>query len=303
MKRGLIISYGVLLLVFSLAIITPINAATSWGVETGERYKYELKNLSIYGQDWSGFFEENTTMKIEFTELLDNGYTYDVYDKDGLSQSNETFFEETLVGETSYVLPNGLPIALPLAIGSIPDYIQYFGDFVNETESLLLFDELLENISDYTTNFNMKVNTTLNVKYLKLYSYSNADTINATVLSDLLVGEDLGELGGALTIPTNITDFDMTIIVNFNATSGLFKSLDLKIRSISWTEVDTDVYVSEDFNVDIRYALYVPDTTTTPTTPTTPTPTEENAFPFGISTIMLITIIGGIFSLRRKRHQ
>ncbi|NPD89081.1 MAG: hypothetical protein HGN29_10180 [Asgard group archaeon] len=294
MKRGLIISYGVLLLVFSLVITTPTKAATDWGVETDERYKFELKNMSLYGQDYSLLFKENTTMEIEFTELLDNGYNYDVYDKDGLSQSNQTLFEDVLVDTTNYVLPIGLPIALPLTIGSISDYLQYYGDFVNATESLILIDELLTNISDYTTNFNMKVNTTLDADYLRLYSYSHADEINATILSGLLTGVDLGDIGSVFVIPTNITDFDMTITLTFNATSGLFKILNLQIRSISWQEG-----FSDNFNIDIKYALYVPP----PPPPTTPTPTEESAFPWGISTMISLAILGGVFFLRRKRNQ
>lgn len=295
MKRGLIISYGVLLLVFSLVITTPTKAATEWGVETDERYKFELKNMSLYGQDYSLLLKENTTMEIEFTELLDNGYNYDVYDKDGLSQSNQTLFEDVLVVSTNYVLPIGLPIALPLSIGSISNYLQYYGDFVNDTENLILFDDLLENISDYTTNFNMEVNTTLDTSFLKIYSYSHADEINATVLSGLLTGVDLGDMGGVFIIPTNITDFDMTITLTFNATSGLFKVLNLKIRSISWQEE-----FSDNFNIDIKYALYVPPP---PTQPTTPTPTDESAFPWGISTITSLAILGGVFFLRRKRNR
>jgi hypothetical protein len=295
LKRGLIISYGVLLLVFSLLLATPIKAATEWGVETDERYKYELKNMSLYGQDYSLLFKENTTMEIEFTELMDSGYNYDVYDKDGFSQSNQTLFEDVPVDSTSYVLPIGLPIALPLSIGSISDYLQYYGDFVNDTQSLILFDELLENITDYTTNFNMVVNTTLDSQFLKLYSYSHADEINATILSELLASEDMGDIGTLFPIPTNITDFDMTITVTFNATSGLFKVLNLKIRSISWQEE-----FSDNFDVDIRYALYVPPPPTLPTTPTTPT--DENSIAWGVSILAPLVILGGIFFMRRKRN-
>ena len=107
MKRGLIISYGVLLLVLSLVIATPTKATADWGIEIDERHKYELKNMSLYGTDYSIVLKENTTMEIEFTELLDNGYNYDVYDKDGYVESNQTIFEEVLVNETSYVLPVG----------------------------------------------------------------------------------------------------------------------------------------------------------------------------------------------------
>jgi hypothetical protein len=296
MKRGLIISYGVLLLVFSLVIVTPTKAAADWGIETDERYKYELKNMSLYGQDYSLLFKENTTMEIEFTELLDNGYNYDVYDKDGLAESNQTLFADVPVDSTSYVLPIGLPIALPLAIDSISDYLQYYGDFVNDTESLILFDEFLENITDYTTNFNMVVNTTLDTNYLKIYSFSHADEVNATLLTTLLDSEDLGDMGGIFVIPTNITDFDMTITLAFNATTGLFKFLNLKIRSLSWQEG-----FSDNFDIDVKYALYVPPPPTTPTTPTTPT--DENAFPWGISTIVSLTVLGGVFFLRRKRSQ
>ena len=142
----------------------------------------------------------------------------------------------------------------------------------------------------------MTANSTLDTNYLKVYSYAHADEVNATVLSELMEGFDTGDMGSVFVIPTNLTDFDLTITLAFNATSGLFRFLNLKIRSISWQEE-----FSDNFDVDIRYALYVP-IPTTPTTPTTPTPTDENAFPWGISTLASIVILGGFFYTKRKRN-
>ena len=80
MKKSLIFSSGVLLLIFSVAIISPVNANATWGFETDKTYIFELKQLSIYGTDYTVMLKSNTTMKIVFTNTNTTGYSYNAID-------------------------------------------------------------------------------------------------------------------------------------------------------------------------------------------------------------------------------
>jgi hypothetical protein len=272
-----------------MSFITPTMAETVWGIETDITYKYELKQLRMFGTDYTLFLKENATMRVIFTDLTDTGYTYDVYNVSGYMLSNETTFEVVPVNETSYTLPIGLPIAMPLQIGSISDYLSYYGNYINETSSLMILDEELLNLTEYANVTETLVYSTINDVYLKLNLYAFAETVNASVFTDLL-GE--GDTGFPITIPTNITDFHLNVTVSYNVTSGICKDLVLKIRSKS----EQYGYV-EDFNVDVKYGLYIPP----PPTPTpTPTPTDTS-YPWFIPVVVVFLAFGVYLSRKKKR--
>lgn len=293
MRKDLLMPCGILIIIFSLAFITPSNAATNWGVEADETYEYELKTLKMFGgSDLSSLLKENVSMTIIFTNFNSTGYTYDVYNSTGGVSTSSTNFVSTQVGEDVYTTPVGLPIVLPLEIGTIPDYLLYFGQIVNETTSILVLDDLLANITDFANVTYTDSHSILNENYLSLYFDMYAPEVNASILSGFI---DPGDTGGLFIIPSNITNFQLNASIAFNATSGLFKSFTIKIRSLA---EQAPGYL-EPFDIDVVYGLYVPPPPYTPP-PTTP---EKTSYPWLISTTIAFVILGTVLARRRKRNR
>ncbi|MBY8999414.1 MAG: hypothetical protein KGD64_00705 [Candidatus Heimdallarchaeota archaeon] len=288
MRKGLIVNFGILLLIASLVFVTPTKATTGWGAETDVIYKYELKTLKLAGLDYAPFLAENLTMRIEFDTFDDTGYTYTVYNSTGGTSTNETRFAEMLVGEENVTLPAGLPIALPLSIGTIPDYLLYFGQFINATDSFYLLEELLLNITEYANITYTGSHSLLDETYLKLYFDLFAPDVNASILSELL-GD--GDTGLPIALPVNITDFTLNTTIKFNATSGILYDLIMDIDSLSHVGEFT-----EDFDLDIKYALYVPPP---PEPEPEPEPTDT-PYPWLIPTIAAFAVVN-ILLVRRRR--
>ncbi|MHA1483327.1 MAG: hypothetical protein ACTSQA_07820, partial [Candidatus Heimdallarchaeaceae archaeon] len=71
MRKGLFVNLGVLLLVTSLAFVTPTKAATNWGVETDVIHKYELITLKMGGVPYAIYLAENLTMRVAFDSFDD----------------------------------------------------------------------------------------------------------------------------------------------------------------------------------------------------------------------------------------
>ena len=291
MSRNLFFISGILILILSLTFTVPTRAAAEWGVYLDKSYKYEPKFMKILGTDYLPMLpKENFTFRVVFTDFLENGYQYDIYNYTGLMTSNQTTFELQEVPEVgNFTLPVGLPIALPLKIDAIENYLSYFGSFINNTQSSLLTEDLLANITDYTENYTMTTNTTLNEKYLLINSYSFADYVNASILSSLLAGEDTGF---PITIPENLTKFTMVITFAYNTTDGLFNYVSLKIRSKS-----VQYGYEEDFTVDIKFALYVPP----PPPPSTTTPTTTKTSALWVLPIISIFSLAVLSYRKRKK--
>ncbi|MFW9851327.1 MAG: hypothetical protein ACFFDS_00105 [Candidatus Thorarchaeota archaeon] len=289
MKKAFLAN-GVLLIILSLTFITPTNAATIWGIEADVEYEFELKSFKIGITDYSAILKENVSFIVEFTSLTDIGYSYDVYNSTGLMTTNTTNFLETEVELVTVTLPDGLPIALPLAIGTIPDYLDYFGDFVNATSSMSIFEDLVVNVTEFLNITYMYSYSQLNENYLILKTDLFAPTVNETVLEALT-----GETGGFMPLPTNITDLKLNATIAYNATSGLFKQLSIKIRSLSHIGDFT-----EDFNVDVVYGLHVEEVVIPTPTPT-PTPTDDTSYSWFIPTVLVLTLLTSI-KLKRKKQ-
>jgi hypothetical protein len=230
-------------------------------------------------------------MKIVFTDTNDTGYSYNTIDFEGTITPNSTVFVPVEVAEgVTFVMPQGLPIALPLSYGLIDDYLAAFGQFINETDLNMMFGEVMANITDFG-----------NITYMDIYSIYTEDylygkldlfatVLNETTLTSLMAGFDTGEL--PFTISTNITDFKFNATIAYNATSGLFDYFKITIRSMA----EQYGYV-DNFDVDIKYGLYIPPPPYTPTP--TPTPTETN-FPWLIP-IAAVSLISSGLVLRRKK--
>ncbi len=294
MKRNLILSSGVLLLIFSMALISPVKANATWGFETDKTYAFELKQLNMYSTDYTLMLKQNTTMKIVFTDSNDTGYSYNTIDFEGTITPNSTVFVPVEVAEgVTFVMPQGLPIALPLSYGgSIPDYLAAFGQFINETDLNLMLGNLLFNMTDFGNITYMDVYSIYNEDYLYGKLDLFATVLNETTLTGLMAGIDTSELG--FTFPTNITDFKFNATIAYNATSGLFDYFKITIRSMA----EQYGYV-DNFDVDVKYGLYIPPPPYTPTPTPTPTPTETN-FPWMIP-IVAVSLISSGLVLRRKK--
>ena len=290
MKKSLFMACGVLFVIMSVTFISPINAATTWGVETDTTYKYELKNLIMFDTDLSLLLKDNVSMNIIFTEFNSTGYTYDVYNATGGVTSNSTNFVENEVEPGVFItMPNGLPMALPLSLGTIPDYITYFGQIMNQTTSFLFVDELLGNLTEFANVTYMDTHSILNENYLYLYFDLFATEVNASILFESM---DMGSMG-SFSFPSNFTNFKLNATINYNATSGLFNGFNIKLRSQG--EVAPGSF--EPFNVDAVYGLYIPPV---PTTPTTPTPTEESFYPWIVPVVTFAVF--GLFILRKRKR-
>lgn len=273
-----------------MALISPVKANATWGFETDKTYVFELKQLSIWGSDYTLALKQNTTMKIVFTDVNDTGYSYNATDFEGTVTLNSTVFVPVEVSEgVFFTMPQGLPIALPLSIDVIPDYLAAFGQFINETDPNLMLGELMANITDFGNITYMDVYSIYNEDYLLGKFDLYATTLNETTLTNLMAGFDTSGFG---IIPTNITNFKLNATVAYNATSGLFDYFKITIRSIS----EYEGYV-DNFNVDVRYGLYIPPPPYTPTP--TPTPTETN-FPWLVP-IAAVSLISSGLVLRRKK--
>ena len=289
MKRSLIFSSGVLMLIFSMALISPVKANATWGFETNKTYIFELKQLSIYGTDYALSLKSETTMKIVFTDTNDTGYSYNAINSTGTITPNSTVFVPVEVAENvTFVMPQGLPIALPLSYGLIPDYLDAFGQFINGTDPSMMLGDLLFNMTDFGNITYMDVYSIYNENYLYGKLDLFATVLNETTLTGLMAGIDTSELG--FTFPTNITDFKLNATIAYNATSGLFDYFKITIRStqgyLEWEDT---------FNVDVKYGLYIPPPPYTPT----PTPTPTN-FPWLVP-IAAISLISSGLVLRRKK--
>jgi len=291
MKRSLIFSSGVLLLIFSMALISPVKANATWGFETDKTYAFELKQLNMYGTDYTLMLKQNTTLKIVFTDSNDTGYSYNTIDFEGTITSNSTVFVPVEVAENvTFVMPQGLPIALPLSYGSIDDYLAAFGQFINGTDPSMMLGDLLFNMTDFGNITYMDVYSIYNEDYLYGKLDLFATVLNETTLTGLMAGFDSGDL--PITIPTNISDFKFNATIAYNATSGLFDYFKITIRSMA----EQYGYV-DNFDVDIKYGLYIPPPPYTPTP--TPTPTETN-FPWLVP-IAAVSLISSGLVLRRKK--
>ncbi|MCG3224242.1 MAG: hypothetical protein H7647_07225 [Candidatus Heimdallarchaeota archaeon] len=289
MRKGLFVNLGVLLLVTSLVFVTPTKAATNWGVETDVINKYELITLKLGGLNYADYLAENLTMRVVFDSFTDTGYTYTTYNSTGGTSVNETIFVEMPVGEENVTLPVGLPIALPLSIGTIPDYLLYFGQFINTSNSFYLLEELLLNITEYANVTYTAAHSLLDETYLRLYFDLFAPEVNSSILSELM---DDGDAGLPISLPVNITDFKLNTTIKFNSTSGLFYDLDMKIRSKSHIDEYTEA-----FDIDIKYALYVPPPPPEPEPEPEPT---ESPYPWFIPSIAAFAVISILIVRRRK---
>ncbi len=285
MKRKEIITSGVLILIFSLTFVSPANAATNWGFEIDENYVYELNKLTVFETPLAFEFKDEARLRIVFNDFNDTGYSYTVYNETHLLAETSTVFLPTEVESETLVLPQGLPIALPLAIGEISDYMEYFGLIINQTVSMIVLDDFVENITDYMDLTYLNVYSVYDTNFLSANLDLFAPTVNASILTELLGEMDSGAI--PISIPTNITDFKLNATLAFDATTGLFDHLTIKIRSISTDEFN---YV-DNFNADVEYELYKPEETE---------PTTTVSYAWIVPIAVVVIFASSLFTRKRK---
>ncbi|MHA1199176.1 MAG: hypothetical protein ACTSQF_07485 [Candidatus Heimdallarchaeaceae archaeon] len=286
MKRKEIITSGVLILLFSLTFVTTANAETTWGFEIDKNYVYELNKLTIFGTPLQFEFKDEARLRIVFNDFNDTGYSYNVYNETNLLAETSTVFLPTEVdNETTLVLPQGLPIALPLTLGDIPDYLGYFGSIIDQVGPMIVLDDIMENITDYIDITYLNVYSVYDANYLSAKLDLFAPTVNASVLTDLLGDMDSGSL--PISIPTNITEFKLNVTLAFDTTTGLFDHLTIKLRSLSTDEYN---YV-DNFNADVEYELYKP---------TEPEPTTTVSYAWIVPIAVAVIFASSLFTRKRK---
>ena len=286
MKRKEIITSGVLILLFSLAFVNTANAETTWGFEIDKNYVYELNKLTIFGTPLAFEFKDQARMRIVITDSNDTGYSFTVYnDTHTIDETSTVFLPVAVDNETTLVLPQGLPVALPLALGEIPDYLAYFGNIIDQTGSMIILDDMLENITDYMDVTYMEVYSVYDASFLSANLDLYAPTVNASILTELMGEMDTGSV--PISIPTNITEFKLNATLAFDATTGLFDHLTVKLRSLS-----TDEYnYTDDFNADVEYELYKP---------TEPEETSTVSYAWVVPIAVAVIFASSLFTRKRK---
>jgi len=283
----------VLALIATPIFITPTFATASWGVEVDTEYEYELKTFNLLGTDYGKFLKAQFGIYISFTDLNDTGYAYDVYNStdDTLLSSNSTVFESMDTTEGPVIVPEGLPIALPLTYDT-NNYLEYLGQMVNTSMTLIGdFGDIL-NITEIGEEGDIAIYSTLNSDYLKMYLDFYTPEVNATTLGTLLGA--VGDTGFPIPIPTNLTDFTLNASISFNATLGLINDIILKIRS---TSIDPLSEIETPFDVDFKWARKVPP----PPPPPTDTRTTDTPYSWAFALFAPLLLGGILVHAKRKR--
>jgi len=292
--------FMVLILTLSPLIINPSSAAATWGVEVGKVYSFVIENFSIYDTDYTRFVRAQFNVYIKFTELNDTGYTYDVYNSTSkeLISTNSTNFEVTTNENGTFIIPNGLPIALPLQFDST-DYLKYIGELVNQTSTVVGDFSTLLNITSMSNDTTLAVYSLLDDELLSLKIDLYSPKVDEELMTQLT--GSLGDgMGFPMQLPTNLTDFKLNLTLSFDAEVGIFNALIIKIRSIA-----TDDFSNQSpFNVDVKYVWDKPsEATPTPTPTSTPTPTPtETPYPWGIAIVAPIIVAGLLFVHKKQKR-
>ena len=286
MKRKDIITSGVLILLFSLTFISSANAETSWGFEIDKNYVYELNKLTIFGTPLVFEFKDQAEMRIVFNDFNDTGYSFNIYNKTHLLAETSTVFLPLEVdNETTIVFPMGLPVALPLAIGDIPDYLDYFGQRIDEMDPMMFLADVWDNITEYMDITYLELYSVYDSNYLSAKLDLYAPTVNSSILTELVGEMDQGEI--PISIPTNITEFKLNVTLAFDATTGLFDHFVITLRSLSTDEYN---YVS-DFNADVEYELYKP---------AEPEETTDVSYGWIVPIAVAVLFASSLFTKKRK---
>lgn len=251
MRRKLVF----ILVTFILTLLTfysiPIEAETTWGFEIDENYVYELDKLIILGTPLQYEYMDETRRRVVFNDFNDTGYSYSSFNTTNfLGNSSTVFLPISIDNETSLVLPQGMPMALPLSINEIPDYLDYFGQAINQTESLLVFDNITPNITDYMNEtyrmvFSSYDNSSLS-EHIDLYSPSANNSLIEALLQSINLESN------SFVLPTNFTYVQLNITSSFDSVTGLFDCLEISLSSLT-----TDEYgYTTSFDIEIRYEMY-----------------------------------------------
>ena len=189
MKRKVLIASFLFTGILVGMMVSPSLAATTWGVEINERYEFTLKTFKFGSPtDISFMLKENVTFGVEFTSFNDTGYTYDIYNSSGLMESGiSTLFEEMETELGNITMPLGLPIVMPLAIGTSSNYLLEVGTIVNQT-SILIGSEDFVNLTEFGNDTVVNVKDVSGIRVAVLLT---SDHLNVKEYQDLSKFEDL----------------------------------------------------------------------------------------------------------------
>ncbi len=283
MKKNLTVFVCVLTMALLIVGTIPIRADTEWGITTEDEYKLELKKFRIFGDDYTAFLSQNLTFYVGFPSINESCYSYEIYNNSNdLIESNVTCFEEIEIEETTYILPNGLPIILPLRIGTISDYLTYLSTLINDTATFIGIDDLLNiSLDEIGEEANITVYSTINEEYFNIHGDFSASKLNSTLIEQL--SANLGDADLPFSFPDNLTDFTMNVTVTFNAEIGIFDDVNLRIRSIDSFE--------QPFDIDFKWGRYIPPPPE-PTTTTDPTTEpQETVFTWFLPTLLISMLL------------
>ncbi len=302
MQRKVLIASFLLTGILVGMMVNPSFAATTWGIEINERYEFTLKTFKFGSPtDISFMLKENVTFEVEFTSFNDAGYTYDIYNSSGLMESGvSTLFEEMETELGNITMPLGIPIAMPLAIGTSSNYLLEIGTIANQTSSMIGFEDFV-NLTEFGNDTVVNVYSLLDEEYLKLKTDIYTSNFNDSLL-DELIGDFSGQPSDfpiddlTLIIPDIIYEMTVNITISINAKTGLFDTLALVLKSKgeqSGFEID--------FDVDILYGYEAPVVTTQTTESVETTGTETTETPYSWLFITPFTLVTLVFLMKKRR--
>lgn len=302
MQRKVLIASFLLTGIMVGMMVNPSLAATTWGIEINERYEFTLK-LFKFGSptDISFMLKENVTFEVEFTSFNDAGYTYDIYNSSGLMESGvSTLFEEMETELGNITMPLGLPIAMPLAIGTSSNYLLEIGIIANQTSTMIGSEDFV-NLTEFGNDTVVNVYSLLDEDYLKLKTDIYTSNFNDSLL-DELIGAFVGQPSDfpiddlSLLIPDIINEMTVNITISVNAKTGLFDALALVLKSKgeqSGFEID--------FDVEILYGYEAPVVTTQTTESIETTGTETTETPYSWLFITPFALVTLVFLMKKRR--
>ena len=302
MKRKVLITSFLLTGILVGMMVNPSLAATTWGIEINERYEFTLKTFKFGSPtDISFMLKENVTFEVEFTNLNDAGYTYDIYNSSGLMESGvSTLFEEMETELGNITIPQGFPIAMPLAIGTSSNYLLEIGTIANQTSIVIGFEDFV-NLTEFGNDTVVNVYSLLDEDYLKLKTDIYTSNFNDSLLNEL-IGTFSGQPSDfpiddlSSMIPDILYEMTVNITISVNAKTGLFDALALVLKSKgeqSGFEID--------FDVDILYGYEAPVVTTQTTESVETTGTETTETPYSLLFITPFALVTLVFLTKKRR--
>ncbi len=250
MNRKLFLLLPLLILTISPFISVPTYGAANWGISTDKKYEFQLIKFLYAGTDYTKFISPKFNIFVTFTDLNETGYTYNIYNgtNNAFISTNTTNFANYTYENASFIVPTGLPVALPLKYDDY-DYLAYIGTVINQSAYLMGDFTSFLNISALDNSTQIEVLSVYNSEKLELKANLYTPKVNESLIDALTYS--LGSNNEIpLQIPENLTDFSLNLTIAYDATIGIFEELRIIVNSIA---TDNFGYTSN-FNIDVDFA-------------------------------------------------